>query len=372
MNTIAIANQKGGCGKTTTAINLAAELGLQDQRVLLIDMDPQGHASMGLGISDRDLPGLYEVFSDEVLLYDAVLSEVVEGVDLVPANITLAAVEPLLTDQPGRERQLLEHIEPLGNLYDYILIDCPPSLGLLSINALRACGQILTPVEASLFALEGIQRLQDIVDLLHEKYRIELSVKVIPTMFDHHTRFAQNILRQIREQLPVDLSGIQIRHTVRAREAAYFGKPLSSYAPHSTARDDYRRLAGEILTISAQPGVTLVQEDACLPEDVDREETSMSQISEKKIQRQMVVLTFSDIDCKRLQLAGDFNGWVPDRDVETRSINGYWQKVFTAEPGVYEYQVLIDGKWQADPTNPCEVPNDIGGINSLLQVPVHH
>ncbi len=371
MNIIAIANQKGGCGKTTTAINLAAELGLQDRRVLLIDMDPQGHASLGLGIGDRDLPGLYEIFSDEISLYDAILPDIVDGVDLVPANIALAAVEPLLTDQPGRERQLLEHIEPLGGLYDYILIDCPPSLGLLSVNALRAAGQVLAPVETSLFAFDGIQRLQDIVDLLQDKYRIELPIKVVPTMFDPHTRFAQTILQQIREQLPVGLSGTRIRHTVRAREAAYFGKPLVSYAPGSTARDDYRRLASEMLSAGVQPGVTLLEEDTGISEEDCLEETDMSHISEK-LQRQMVVLTFSDIDCNRLQLAGDFNDWIPDRDVETRNVNGHWQKVFTAEPGVYEYRLLIDGKWQADPTNPSEVPNEIGGINSLLQVPVHH
>lgn len=371
MTIIAIANQKGGCGKTTTAINLAAELGLQGQRVLLIDMDPQGHASLGLGIRDRELPGLYEVFSDELSLYDTILPDVIERVDLVPANITLAAVEPLLTDQPGRERQLLDHIEPFRSLYDYILLDCPPSLGLLSINALRTAQQVLTPVEASLFALDGLQRLQDIVNLLKDKYRIELSVKAVPTMFDHHTRFAQSIVRQIREQLPVGLSGVQIRHTVRAREAACLGQPLSAYAPRSTARDDYRRLAGEIIAASARPGVIFVEEDAGLTEEGNPEETSMSHISEKT-QRQMVVLTFNDIDCKRLQLAGDFNDWVPDRDIETRNINGHWQKVFTAEPGIYEYRLLIDGKWQADPTNPSEVPNDIGGINSLLQVPVHH
>jgi chromosome partitioning protein len=371
MHIIAIANQKGGCGKTTTAINLAAELGRREQRVLLMDMDPQGHASLGLGIGERDMPGLYEVFSDEMSLHEVVLSDVVQGVDLVPANIALAAVEPLLTNQPGRERQLLELTEPLNDLYDYILIDCPPSLGLLSINALRTATQVLAPVEPGVYALEGIRQLQDIVSLLEEKYRLELPIAAVLTMFDGHTRFAQTITRQIREQLPVALCGVQIRHTVRARESAYLGKPLCDYAPASTAADDYRRLAGEILAASNKPTETLMDRGTYLPQEESLEEPSMSQTSEKPVRR-MIVLTFSDLECTRLQLAGDFNDWIPDQNVETRNVNGHWQKVFTAEPGVYEYRLLVDGKWQADPTNPCEIPNELGGINSLLQVPVHH
>jgi chromosome partitioning protein len=376
MNIMAIANQKGGCGKTTTTINLAAELGRQEKQVLVIDMDPQGHASLGLGVSDRDLPGLYEVFSDEENFYDIVTSDVCEGVDLVPANLSLTMLESLLDNQPGRERQLLEQLERFGGLYDYILIDCPPSLGLLSINALRAAHQVLVPVEASCYALEGIRQLLDIVDLLKEKYHIDLPVKVLPTMFDIHTRFAQTVLSQIREQLPVGISGVRIRHTVRAREAAWFGKTLPEYAPDCTAAADYRQLAKELMNAISQPQVIHIDSAPCtytapLATDTIAEDMTMK-VNAEQARRQMVVLTFDDIDCSRLQIAGDFNDWIPDRDIETRNINGHWQKVFTAEPGVYEYRLVIDGKWQADPTNPAEIPNELGGINSLLQVPVHH
>ena len=216
MQTIAIANQKGGCGKTTTAINLAAGLGKLDQRVLLIDMDPQGHASLGLGLNDQCQAGLYEVFSDEMSLDEVIQPGLVPGVDLVPANIALAAVEPMLTDQAGRERQLYEHTQALNNRYDYVLVDCPPSLGLLSINALRSATSILTPLDAGLFALEGIQQLQGLVKLLEEKYRLNLPIRAVLTMYDAHTRLAQTIRRHIEEELPVQLSDVQIRATVRA------------------------------------------------------------------------------------------------------------------------------------------------------------
>ena len=165
MMTIAIANQKGGCGKTTTAINLAACLGQQQQRVLLIDMDPQGHASLGMGLQCKDRWGLYEVLMFEAEINDVIIPGVSKGVDIIPATISLAAAEQLLSNLSKKDLQLLLHLEELETDYDYIILDCPPQLGLLSFNALRAADQLIIPLEMSSFALDGVERLSDTLAL---------------------------------------------------------------------------------------------------------------------------------------------------------------------------------------------------------------
>lgn len=346
MHVIAIANQKGGCGKTTTAINLSAALGEDGARVLLIDMDPQGHASLGLGQRTADLPGLYEVFTGQTELEDVIQEGVAWGVDLVPATISLAAVEHLLSDRTERERQLSRHLEDVAYLYDYVVLDCPPSLGLLAVNALRAATQILVPVEASLYALDGVQRLREIVRLIETRYELDLPVRLLPTMFDARTRLARQLFAHLQEQ-GVSVCTTQIRACVKVREAALAGRPLLVHAPHAATTNDFHALAGELRALC----------EPRRPEAVTR----------LPVPRE-VVLSFQDLGFRRLQIAGDFNGWVPDKGVETRQIEGRWQKVLRVPEGAYEYRVIIDGVWQQDPNNPYEVPNSLGGNNSLLRV----
>lgn len=367
MHIIAIANQKGGCGKTTTSINLAAALGQRDQRVLLIDMDPQGHASLGLGQASTDLYGLYEVFTHQSSLLDVVIADVTEGVDLVPATISLAAVQQLFSDRPGRERQLLDHLRPLGDYYDYALIDCPPSLGLLSINALRAAHQVLIPVDTSLYALDGIQCLQDIVDLLNEKYDLEIPLKALPTMLDARTRIGQQLLQELKELPGIGLCGARIRSSVRVREAAYYGRSLLDFAPSSTAGRDYAQLAEELLTGHALTTQVKVLQSAASGDKPDVAISSPLLARSAQSLRE-VVLDYQQRECERVQIAGDFNDWLPDNGVETRVEGNVIHKVLRVEPGAYEYRVIIDGVWQQDPTNPHEVPNRLGGANSLLRV----
>ncbi len=389
MTVIAIANQKGGCGKTTTAINLAASLGEMQHRILLIDMDPQGHASLGLGRRCEDVAGLYEVFTQDMELDEVILNNVAEGVDLVPATISLAAVEHLLADLAKRERQLDMHLEPLKNNYDYIIIDCPPALSLLAFNALRCADMVLVPIEMSRFSLDGIERLQETVNLVAEKYHLDIPLAILPTMVDYRTRFTRNVLHEIQDHFAEEILKVCIHYTVRLKEAAWQGKPITVYAPKTLGAADYQRLADEIMhrtaTVQFSRDLALLEEHITRELHVqvikDEDEATAIFMQEPSIIRvsrddgdqcdkdlTTVTLRFSDIPTRDLKIAGDFNNWIPDHNVETRVDHEAIVKTMRIKPGTYQYRLIIDGKWQEDPNNPNRISNLFGEINSLLKV----
>ncbi len=365
-STITIANQKGGCGKTTTAINLAACLGKKGQRVLLIDMDPQGHASLGLGQQTTDSPGLYEVFVQDAELQDVILEQVTRGVDLVPATISLAAVEHLLADLPQRERQLSRQLATVALHYDFIIIDSPPNLGLLSFNALRAADRVLTPMEMSRFSLDGIQQLQETIQLLAEKYQLAIPLMILPTLVDYRTRFTRDVLEEIRQRYPQELLPVSIHYTIRLKEAAWRGLPIIEHQPRSPAADDYRQLAEALLDTAAKPDFSA--ELSRLEHRLTRElNKPLLQEADGAQAACRIVFTFPDNGAD-IRIAGDFNDWVPDRDVQTRRADGAISKILHVRPGVYQYRLVVDGRWQEDPGNPRQIANLYGEINSILRV----
>jgi chromosome partitioning protein len=364
MHIIAIINQKGGCGKTTTAINLSAALGLQDARVLLIDMDPQGHASLGLGVAGAELASLYEILKGEYRLDEVIQSGVTRGVDLIPGNISLAAAEHLLAERPDRDRQLARVLATLEERYDFVVLDCAPALGLLSVNALRAADQIVIPVEPSLYSLDGIERLRETIHLLAGQYDIQPSVTLIANMFDIRTRIARNMLEMLESQLPIDLCATRIRNSVCVREAACHGLPLTEHAPHAPVTGDFRELAEELLgTILQRVRNETAHAIATQPDSPPAARTVAETDHLKE-----VVFRFDNMESKRVQIAGEFNNWIPDKNVETEILDGSLQKILRVSPGGYEYRLIIDGVWQQDPANPKAAPNDMGGYNSLLNV----
>jgi len=364
MQIIAIVNQKGGCGKTTTAINLSAVLGQQDARVLLIDMDPQAHASLGLGVAGAELAGLYELLKGDRRLDEVIQPGVTHGVDLIPGNISLAAAEHLLADQPDRDRLLARHLAMLEGRYDCVVLDCPPALGLLSVNALRAADRILIPVEPSLYSLDGIERLRETIHMLESRYGIEPSVTLLANMFDTRTRIARNMLEMLESQLPVNLCTTRIRNSVCVREAACHGVPLSDYAPRSPVSADFRQLAEELFGTVLQ---RLRSKTASTPEEQPDNLPAAGIVAENNNLKE-VVFRFDITERDRVQIAGEFNNWIPDKNVETEIQDGSLQKILRVSPGGYEYRLIIDGVWQQDPANPMVAPNDMGGYNSLLNV----
>ncbi len=359
MKIIAIANQKGGCGKTTTAVQLAAILGEQGRRVLLIDMDPQGHATLGLGQANTGLPGLFEVMQEKTTLQQTICRDLAENLDLLPATISLGALERMLDEASGRERWLLDQLLTLPEDYDRVIIDCPPALGLLSINALRAAQLVLVPVDLSLFALDGLERLRETLRMIETRCGLDLPLVVLPNMFSERTRLARTLLDGLREWYGERLLQTRIRATVKLREAAYRGRPLTRHARTAPVTEDFRALAREIEERLAS--VSAIQPRPVLWEPRTHAGTDPEGVRE-------IVLHYGDLDGHQVQIAGSFNDWTPDKDVETRQDEGGLTKVLRLPPGEYEYRLIVDGRWQEDPTNPQAVPNALGERNSLLRV----
>ena len=247
---ISMCNQKGGVGKTTSTINLGACLADAGRRVLLVDLDPQGALSAGLGLTHDEIEDtIYDVILDnQISIHSAIKHTAVSGLDMVPANIDLSAAEIQLVNEVGREHTLARALRPVRRDYDYIIIDCQPSLGLLTVNALACSHGVIIPMECEFFSLRGLALLTDTVEKVSDRINFDLEIMgILVTMFDRRTRHAREVMSRVVDYFGDKVFDTVITRTVRFPETSVAGEPITSWAPSSQAAAQYRDLAREVV-----------------------------------------------------------------------------------------------------------------------------
>jgi chromosome partitioning protein len=429
LRTIAIINQKGGCGKTTVSINLAAVLAAQGQRTLLVDIDPQGHCALGLAVpeaqinqsvADMMLAGL----NGSMAMADIVW-QISRNFDLAPATTALAGVESQLANASDRDRRLVQILSTVQGNYDFCIIDCPPSIGLLTFNALRACDEVIVPVETGYFALQGSFKQEATVEMMVRRTGHQVRHKVLATMYDVRTKLAREILSELKKHFDDRLLPIVINFNAKLKEAASFGQPITEYDPTSRGMQDFEQLAAWLVTNPPAPAISQSNDEDVAPaphpalsraaELVERaralsartaslanklaadpavSKTGLMQeaqrqhdnvapdpviVSEnvKRMERLFgvrkthngVLFVQPQQTARQISVAGDFNNWSPTatplRKDETL---GVWQACIPIPPGRYRYRVVIDGAWKHDQYNSSIETNPFGELNSILEI----
>ena len=435
MRTIAIVNQKGGVGKTTVSINLASALAEMEHKTLLVDMDSQSHCAVGLAVPEEQIEqSIYDVMishsKEEPMRIGEILWEVSEKLELAPASIDLSAFEQQMAGMPDRELCLKKVLDAVKDQYEYVIIDCPPAVGLLTFNALRAATDVIVPVETGYFSLHGLSKQLETLAILCQRCNQNVNVKVLASMYDIRTKMAREILGELRKHFGDKMFKTVVNFNTKLKEAASFGQPIGEYYPASKGHNDFQNLVKEMT--QGQPEQQRRQIIESLSEKLDAISITADELLEKakpKIkaieppkqkaqqlepvavraepkpaavkaevapvavrtepQQPKVMTTEAKLSdyygvnqvndavafvtlyprAESVQIAGDFNGWQPTKlPMEKVGANGVWQASAKLLPGKYRYRLVVDGQWQQDPYNEITELNPFGGYNSIVEV----
>jgi chromosome partitioning protein len=398
MRTIAIINQKGGCGKTTVSINLSAALAAKGYRTLLIDMDPQSHCAVGLAVPEEQIEqSIYDVLigmgRGEPMRINEILWQISERFELAPSSIDLAAFEQQMTGILDRENCLRKVLDVIHDDYDYVVLDCPPSVGLLTFNALRAATDVVVPVEMGYFSLHGLSKQLQTLNVLCEQCEQKINIMVLASMYDIRTKMGREILAELKKHFSDKMFSTVVNFNTKLKEAASLGQPISEYDPASKGYKDFLGLADELIgtdthlhraelvnSLQAKLDVISASAEELLasiqPADTKREQKPQLSIDEKladfygvrQINGQVVFTTLYP-RAQKVQIAGDFNGWTPEvTHLERLGDSGKWQLALPLDKGIYKYRLVVDGHWQQDPYNEHTEMNPYGELNSVLHV----
>lgn len=376
MKIVAIANQKGGCGKTTTAINLSSAIAHLGKKVLLIDLDPQAHATFGLGQSSTPVDkSIYNVFTDSHEkrrdIADCVIN-VSENLDMISSNILLSTLEQELKDTEGAVSKLFESIHTARLNYEYIIIDCPPSLGFLTFNALRAAGIVIVPVDMGAFSLMGVGKLLGMIELIKVKINHAPQVRALATLYDRRVKYSETMLNEIKTFFKDQLLETIIRLNVTLKKSVAQGVSVLQFDSKSNGALDHMALAQEVIRMEgaeefkqALAEVAFKQEEAALPV-VPR--IPAIQPAAEPVNRG-TIFSINAPQAKEVYIVGDFNHWKMNEASRLAKFDdGSWQKKFTLTPGKYRYKFVVDGEWLLDSHNAEKEQNPFGTYDSVKKL----